>query len=188
MTHILPVVVLLSGLVGIPLLHPGGVAVQGQDRQANPAPFAEYPPTNAFRSYIRSHLTPSLSHTSHAPLVFCATWFVDDSDTAAEKLRIWANGEVYSVQSIYDWSERASHSSTLSTWELDQVKRHIRSIRSPSTKPALADLLIVSYDLDGEWRTLLLDRNEIAAEIIQIYDLTRARSPVRMKLVPKDAP
>jgi hypothetical protein len=178
-------VLIVVGVLVLPV-HPAGA--QRNDLGPNPAPFAAYPATPAFRWLIRRHLNPVAALDTQAPLTFFASWFEEESVSGAQQLAIREGGEAYSVQSIYDWSERNSRSLTLTRWDLHRVQQIIPFLKATNIQPTLPRLLVVSFRKEGEWRTYFYDRADLPKEITEIYTLTGAPSPLLKTPVRNDAP
>jgi len=160
-----------------------------QKQEANSvSPFAAYPQTTAFRYATDTHVDPTRSLYKESQLLFSATFFLSDSDIAAEHLQIFKNGHVFSVRSVYSWAEQAVNWAELTSPEQGQVSELIGTIGQVGGKPPLVDLLIVSFSKNGTWTTVLLDRNRLPESIGRIYALTKARSPIRTPSTPDAAP
>ena len=164
------------------------VAFQQRQEPYNPPPFTAYPQTAAFRYAIYTHVDPTRASHQESPLFFNATWFVSDSEVAAERLQIYKDGYVYSARSVYDWAEQASHWAQLTSSEQGRISELVETIEQVDGKPQLADLLIVSFSRNGKWTTVLLDRNKLPESISKIYLLTKARSPVRGSVTQRATP
>ena len=129
--------------------------------------FANYPKSNGLDYVAYSHACRECLNKLN--VVLYSTWFLRGDPSVAMQTRVNAEGEVYTVRSVFSWADQASRWSRLSTDDLQLLLATIKELPKGAQSLPLEFIVVVSFQQDGKWITRLYDRRKPPSELTKIY-------------------
>ncbi|MDB5297464.1 MAG: hypothetical protein JWO31_3447 [Phycisphaerales bacterium] len=135
-----------------------------------PAVFRDYPRSAALDEVIQTHVDAGTDREDRAVLT---TWFQDGDPRVARFCSVRPSGKCSTYQYVYQTEFRAPASRQLTA---DTVRAIVDAARQlpPTQRPVLANMLIISYRLNGLWQTRLYDRTNRPPAASTIFEVTGA--------------
>ena len=129
--------------------------------------FAHYPQSQGLEYVAYSHAYREGLTKLH--FVLYSTWFLHGDPSVAMQTTVNAEGEVYTVRSVFNWADQAGRWSRLTTDDFQLLLATIKELPKSTQSPPLEFIVVVSFQEDGKWQTRLYDRRKPPPELTRIY-------------------
>lgn len=148
----------------------GGCAVGPQYNR--PAVFQGYPADPALDRIVDMHV--EAGRNPREARLLLTTWFQDGTPSGSSQIcSVRPSGRLTTYQYVHEMSLTPPRVSDLPPETLSLIQTALATL-PPTQHPALANMLIVSYWLDGKWQTRLYDRTRRPPGMSTVFELTGA--------------
>ena len=132
--------------------------------------FVGYSQSNDLKAIIYSHARREPMDESSVALY--STWFLYGSPHAVMATIVNTDGRVFTY--LLPKSDRTRDWRELPAVDLPLFMATVKTLPESMSSISLADLVIVSFRVDGKWQTRLYNRRNAPAELTKIYQLAHS--------------
>lgn len=135
--------------------------------------FVGYPASNDLEVIVYSHARRRPMEKSGA--AFYSTWFLGDNPRVAMAAIVDNDGHVFTYP-LRNSEVGPTHSRWKRLPDVDSLSflATVRTLPETTSGVAAANLVIVSFRIDGKWQTRVYDRTKPPAELMNVYRLVHA--------------
>jgi hypothetical protein len=163
--HTLMTIALVLSFMASPALVSGQGREDGSLDRAVLDLFSDYFVGDDLWAIVRSHARRPVEE---AHVAFYSTWFLDGNVRVPMGTIIGDDGRVKTFARSR-WKQRPNV-------DLRSFMTTVRTLPETTRPDALANIVIVSFRLDGKWQTRLYDRSKPPKELVDVYRI--AQSPL----------